>query len=72
MAHVAMLFSKLGISIIQFYQMEERCTCCESTCHQRWNYIIAFLKCRFERFVKIIADCGYCGELIEKTKPTFG
>ena len=34
--------------------------------------VIALLKGRFERLVKIVADGGYRGELIEKTKATFG
>jgi putative transposase len=34
--------------------------------------VIALLKGRFERLVKIVADGGYRGELIEKTKTTFG
>ena len=34
--------------------------------------VIASLKGRFERLVKIVADGGYRGELIEKTKATFG
>ena len=34
--------------------------------------IIALLKGRFERLVKIVADGGYRGVLIEKTKTTFG
>lgn len=33
--------------------------------------VIALLKGRFERLVKIVADDGYRGELIEKTKTTF-
>ena len=34
--------------------------------------VIASLKGRFERLVKIVADGGYRGELIEKTKTAFG
>jgi putative transposase len=34
--------------------------------------VIALLKGRFERLVKIVADGGYRGELIEKTKTKFG
>jgi putative transposase len=34
--------------------------------------VIAMLKGRFERLVKILADGGYRGELIEKTKTAFG
>ncbi len=34
--------------------------------------VIALLKGRFERLVKIVADGGYRGELIEKTKTAFG
>ena len=34
--------------------------------------VIASLKGRFERLVKIVDDGGYRGELIEKTKATFG
>lgn len=34
--------------------------------------VIALLKGRFERLVKIVADGGYRGELIEKTKTRFG
>ena len=34
--------------------------------------VIALLKGRFERLVKIVADGGYRGELIEKTKAKFG
>ncbi len=34
--------------------------------------VIALLKGRFGRLVKIVADGGYRGELIEKTKTTFG
>lgn len=34
--------------------------------------VIAMLKGRFERLVKIVADGGYRGELIEKTKIAFG
>ena len=34
--------------------------------------VIALLKDRFERLVKIVADGGYRGELIEKTKTKFG
>jgi putative transposase len=34
--------------------------------------VIALLKGRFERLVKIVADGGYRGELIEKTKIAFG
>jgi putative transposase len=34
--------------------------------------LIALLKGRFERLVKIVADGGYRGELIEKTKTAFG
>jgi len=34
--------------------------------------VIALLKGRFERLVKIVADGGCRGELIEKTKTTFG
>jgi putative transposase len=34
--------------------------------------VIAMLKGRFERLIKIVADGGYRGELIEKTKTAFG
>ena len=34
--------------------------------------VITLLKGRFERLIKIVADGGYRGELIEKTKNTFG
>lgn len=34
--------------------------------------VIALLKFRFGKFIKIIADGGYRGELIEKTKKAFG
>lgn len=34
--------------------------------------VIALLKGRFERLIKIVADGGYRGELIEKTKATSG
>ena len=34
--------------------------------------VIALLKGRFARLIKIVADGGYRGELIEKTKTTFG
>lgn len=34
--------------------------------------VIALLRGRFERLVKIVADGGYRGELIEKTKTKFG
>jgi putative transposase len=34
--------------------------------------VIALLKYRFNRLVKIVADGGYRGELIEKTKNAFG
>jgi putative transposase len=34
--------------------------------------VIALLKGRFEGLVKIVADGGYRGELIEKTRTTFG
>ncbi|MFT3738844.1 MAG: transposase [Breznakibacter sp.] len=34
--------------------------------------VIATLKGRFGRFVKIVADGGYRGELISKTKVAFG
>jgi putative transposase len=34
--------------------------------------VIALLRFRFNRLIKIIADGGYRGELIEKTKTTFG
>lgn len=34
--------------------------------------VIDLLKGRFERLVKIVADGGYRGELIEKTKTKFG
>jgi putative transposase len=34
--------------------------------------VIALLRYRFGRLVKIITDGGYRGELIEKTKSTFG
>ena len=34
--------------------------------------VIALLKERFSRLIKIIADGGYRGELIENTKTTFG
>ena len=34
--------------------------------------VIALLKGRFERLVKIVADGDYRGELIEKTKTKFG
>ena len=33
--------------------------------------VIALLKGRFERLIKIVADGGYRGELIEKTKTKF-
>ena len=36
------------------------------------NDVIKLLKGRFKRLVKILADGGYRGELIEKTKTTFG
>ena len=35
-------------------------------------FVISELKFRFSRLVKIIADGGYCGELIENTKKAFG
>ena len=34
--------------------------------------VIAMLKGGFERLVKIVADGGYRGKLIEKTKTAFG
>lgn len=34
--------------------------------------VIATLKGRFDRLVKIVADGGYRGELIGKTKAAFG
>ena len=34
--------------------------------------VIALLKGRFARLVKLVADGGYRGELIEKTKTAFG
>jgi putative transposase len=34
--------------------------------------VIALLRGRFERLIKIVADGGYRGELIEKTKTKFG
>lgn len=34
--------------------------------------VIATLKGRFDRLVKIVADGGYRGELIDKTKAAFG
>jgi len=34
--------------------------------------VIALLRGRFQRLVKIVADGGYRGELIEKTKNAFG
>lgn len=34
--------------------------------------VIALLRGRFQRLVKIVADGGYRGELIEKTKTAFG
>lgn len=36
------------------------------------NDVITLLKGRFGRLIKIVADGGYRGELIEKTKTTFG
>lgn len=34
--------------------------------------VMALLRGRFQRLVKIVADGGYRGELIEKTKTAFG
>tara|TARA_R110002050_G_scaffold172142_1_gene304387 strand:- start:20807 stop:20986 length:180 start_codon:yes stop_codon:yes gene_type:complete len=34
--------------------------------------VIALLRYRFNRLVKLVADGGYRGELVEKTKTAYG